>query len=191
MINSYNIEISNNEIPIIQGYGICVDDGSWGNTISHNNIHSGFCGISILFSYNNSIYNNDIHDLEKSGIWLFNSVENNIHNNNIYNIVSHERASGVDVYKSEGCKINNNNIHDNNWGLNANRCNVDATYNWWGSKNGPSGIGPGDGDWIEVYEATVSYEPWLESPVFRSKQAINGYSGLFMRLLERFLYFIL
>jgi hypothetical protein len=59
---------------------------------------------------------------------------------------------------------------------------VNATYNWWGSKNGPSGIGPGDGDSIdELYEATVEYEPWLESP--RSKQ-LNCNSGFFIRLID-------
>jgi len=36
--------------------------------------------------------------------------------------------------------------------------------NWWGAANGPSGVGPGDGDSIEeVGTGTVDYEPWLTS----------------------------
>lgn len=36
---------------------------------------------------------------------------------------------------------------------------------WWGAANGPSGVGPGDGDIIEeVGTGTVDYEPWIASP---------------------------
>jgi hypothetical protein len=68
----------------------------------------------------------------------------------------------------------------------ANRCDVDATLNWWGSANGPSGIGPGDGDSIDVYEATVLFEPWLDSPVCRIRQLVKNHSSLFIRLIEMF-----
>jgi parallel beta-helix repeat protein len=184
LIKSYNIDISNNKFSLAEGPGIYVRGGSWGNTISHNNIHSGKNGIFISGSHNNTICHNNIHDLTIFGIWLSKSVDNNIYRNNIYDIFGLELASGIEVYESERNKVNYNNIYDNLCGMFAVRCNVNATHNWWGSKNGPSGIGPGDGDSIEVVEATVLYEPWLKSPVLRNR--IVTYNSLFYRLLEQF-----
>jgi len=186
LINSYNNEISNNKFLIVNQPGIIVEDGSWGNTISHNIIQSGNIGICISESHNNTIFKNKIHDVKIYGIWVSNSVDNNISRNNIYDISGDEISSGIKVYESERCKINYNNIYNNLCGLFAVRCNVNATYNWWGSRTGPSGIGPGDGDSIEVVGATVLYEPWLKNPVFKSKQLNYGYLGWFIRLIERF-----
>jgi len=42
---------------------------------------------------------------------------------------------------------------------------INAENNYWGTADGPSGIGPGSGDPIEVTgTGTVDYEPWLTSP---------------------------
>ena len=38
---------------------------------------------------------------------------------------------------------------------------VDATYNWWGHKSGPGGVGPGSGDEVS---GDVDYDPWQSSP---------------------------
>ncbi len=38
--------------------------------------------------------------------------------------------------------------------------NVNATFNWWGSANGPSGSGPGNGDSVSQ---GVLFEPWFTS----------------------------
>ncbi|GAG67349.1 unnamed protein product, partial [marine sediment metagenome] len=189
LINSWNNVICKNVFPLkSRVYGIMLKDNSWGNSIHDNDIHQGYGGIDIGGnSHNNTIFNNNIYKLDSFGIFLHNSNDNYIHHNSIHNIDYDDYTAGICVYKSERCKINRNNIYDNNnWGLKANRCSVDATYNWWGSEDGPSGIGPGDGDWIEVYEATVLYEPWLKSPVSRNRQIIYWYSGLLLRLIERF-----
>ncbi|MFX1555021.1 MAG: right-handed parallel beta-helix repeat-containing protein [Promethearchaeota archaeon] len=191
LINSWNNVICKNVFPLeSDAYGICLEENSWGNSIHNNDIHQGYGGIDIGSNcHNNTIRNNKVHNLDCFGIFLFKSNDNYVHHNSIHNnnIGYYDIGGGVMVYKSERCKINRNNIYDNNnWGLEANRCNVDATYNWWGSKDGPSGIGPGDGDWIEVYEATVLYEPWLKSPVSRNREIIYWYSGLLLRLIEQF-----
>ena len=182
--NSYNCEISDNRFSIIGQYtdGIVVSDDSWMNIISYNKIHDSDNGIVIRESHNNTICYNIIYDLKNYGIWLFKSDDNNIHRNDIYNVFGEDWSSGIYVYESARCKFYLNNIYDNNCGLSANRCYVNATYNWWGSKSGPSGIGPGDGDSIEeIYDATVEYEPWLEHP--RSKQ-LSCNSGFFIRLID-------
>ncbi|MDI6856485.1 MAG: hypothetical protein QMD21_06890, partial [Candidatus Thermoplasmatota archaeon] len=38
---------------------------------------------------------------------------------------------------------------------------VNATYNWWGSADGPSGVGSGSGDKVS---GNVLYDPWLIKP---------------------------
>jgi hypothetical protein len=41
-----------------------------------------------------------------------------------------------------------------------------AENNYWGTADGPSGVGPGSGDSIvEVSTGTVDYDPWLTSPL--------------------------
>ena len=44
-------------------------------------------------------------------------------------------------------------------------CTADVRNNWWGSADGPSGIGSGTGDLLRINDATVYYEPWLEKEV--------------------------
>ena len=40
-----------------------------------------------------------------------------------------------------------------------------AALNWWGDSSGPSGLGDGAGDSIEIVgDGTVDFEPWLTSP---------------------------
>ena len=48
---------------------------------------------------------------------------------------------------------------------NLSPANVDATCNWWGSKNGPGPVGPGSGDKVTP---NVTYSPWLKSPSLES-----------------------
>ncbi len=53
----------------------------------------------------------------------------------------------------------NNFLGDANWGVyNPTGFIVDATYNWWGSQDGPSGDGPGSG---YAVSANVEFDPWL------------------------------
>jgi hypothetical protein len=44
---------------------------------------------------------------------------------------------------------------------------LDARCNWWGSANGPSGIGPGTGDAVvlESPAATPIFTPWASAPI--------------------------
>ena len=37
---------------------------------------------------------------------------------------------------------------------------VNATYNYWGAPDGPSGVGPGSGDAVSE---NVTFEPWLNT----------------------------
>jgi|GEM_PF-1383821 len=128
-----NCNISNNDNGIYTWY-------SPNCSISNCNIQNGYYGIGFYASSNNTIsacyiYNNSY------GIYLYHSLNNEIHYNNIYN----NSEYGIYNYDSES------------------QYQVNATYNWWGSTNGPSGAigGPGFGDNVSV---NVLYDPWLAEP---------------------------
>ena len=76
-------------------------------------------------------------------------------------------SSGYGIYSNttnSKTAIHNSNIISNSWGgiFNTNTTStnttVQAQYNWWGDASGPSGAGPGTGQWISE---NVEYEPWL------------------------------
>lgn len=58
--------------------------------------------------------------------------------------------------------VTQNDVAGNDvWGAVNNGTNsLDATENWWGDADGPSGAGPGSGDAVNE---NVTYDPWLES----------------------------
>jgi len=74
------------------------------------------------------------------------------------------KGSGYGIYASNSSFVSHNsNIPDNNLGgINNVSANlIRAQYNWWGDSSGPSGAGPGTGQWISDY---VEYDPWLGEP---------------------------
>jgi len=85
-------------------------------------------------------------------------------NNTITNCTISQNSEGVFVRPSTGSvgennKINWNNIYGNTIGINNTADeNINATFNYWGSCDGPSGESPGSGD--SVY-GNISYNPWL------------------------------
>jgi hypothetical protein len=101
--------------------------------------YSGFNGICIAgnsapYTFNNAFSNNNNHGVYCKSL----SSEPDMSYNNFIS------SAG------SGC-LNDNNTHQ-----------LNASYSYWGSEDGPSGIGPGTGD-----EATgnVNITPWLTQPV--------------------------
>jgi len=122
-------------------------DSLWGiynadasdNLIEYNLIENNVYGIGIDGdSHNNLIRCNDILDNTDHGVYLqiyyATPTGNEIHCNNIVG----NGLSGVE---------NIDLPHD-----------VDATCNWWGAHDGPSGFGPGSGDAVSD---NVDYDPWV------------------------------
>ncbi len=75
-----------------------------------------------------------------------------------------------------GVHINFNNIYGNTqFGIKAEADNTgtaDAENNWWGAKDGPSGVGPGSGDAVSD---DVDYDPWLGAELEEVEfKTING-----------------
>ena len=186
--NCWDFNIKNNMFSIDEGINIVLSNNCWKNTVCGNTF-KGSTGIMVELGSHNIIRYNKMNNLKSCGIFLYKSNDNIIHHNNIRDIDYEEYAVGIDIYSSEGNRIYQNNIYNNLVGLEARFCTeVNAINNWWGSKDGPSGIGPGSGDSIKVIEATVLYEPWLKRPV-RSKnlQISQQHLGfLFLRFFEQF-----
>ncbi|ADI74068.1 hypothetical protein Metev_1193 [Methanohalobium evestigatum Z-7303] len=81
-------------------------------------------------------------------------------------VCNNNNGIGIDDYLHQvtGNEIHYNDIRNNeNYGIiNIAATDVNATYNWWGSNDGPSGEGPGTGDQVSE---NVSFEPFLTERV--------------------------
>ncbi|MBA7483698.1 hypothetical protein ES708_27022 [subsurface metagenome] len=84
----------------------------------------------------------------------------------------------VEIVATSGISIHGNSIVGNTCGVNYLGSDVvDATNNWWGAADGPSGVGSGSGDAVS---ANVDYDPWLTALWVPTKADIlkdNGVPG--------------
>ncbi len=70
-------------------------------------------------------------------------------------------GTGIILSISSFAEVHNNNIENNAFGLQVVNASADATDNWWGAANGPSGAGGGSGNSIS---AGVPFLPFLTAP---------------------------
>lgn len=74
------------------------------------------------------------------------------------NMLSEAGSAGVSVGSAAGGSIVTDNSFVDAQGLSsATVTEIDATCNWWGVANGPSGVGPGEGDPVT---SNASFRPW-------------------------------
>jgi hypothetical protein len=97
------------------------------------------------------------------GIALYDGTGHSVTESVLTGNNSSRTAHGAIAVFSTCTRINRNEITGNQCagvyaGEYFSTAPVDATENWWGSADGPSGAGPGSGD--AVSEA-VAYDPWL------------------------------
>ena len=86
-------------------------------------------------------------------------VEANI----VRNMSSSPLGGGTGIVVSVGsfAEVHSNNIENNAFGLQVISASADASDNWWGAVNGPSGAGGGSGNSIS---AGVPFLPFLTAP---------------------------
>ncbi|MEW5761401.1 MAG: right-handed parallel beta-helix repeat-containing protein, partial [Candidatus Thermoplasmatota archaeon] len=138
LISCNNISVKN--LTLINNYHGLLLVNSSSSTITSNHIYNNSYGIYLYSSSNNNIITlNQIYN-NSYGIYLYYSFNNEIHYQNIYNNMDY----GIYNYNPEY------------------RYRANATYNWWDSPNGPSGVGPGYGNSITT---NVFYNPWLIEPL--------------------------
>ncbi|MBL8189009.1 MAG: right-handed parallel beta-helix repeat-containing protein [Acidobacteria bacterium] len=80
-------------------------------------------------------------------------------------------GSGIVLTLSSSAEIHNNNIENNAFGLSVFGSTANATNNWWGAANGPSGAGGGNGNSIS---AGVPFAPFLTAPNPNAGAAQSG-----------------
>jgi len=135
-------------------YGGTAEATLEGNTI--RNVRMGIYsqGDSLL------IKDNTIEDTVHCGIGIDTALGTIITGNTISNC----GLMGIEVF-GPNVVANFNNITGNTnfgvWSAVTTGPQVDATNNWWGDASGPSGVGPGTGDAINI---NVVYDPWSIVP---------------------------
>jgi nitrous oxidase accessory protein NosD len=120
-----------------------VADASNNAQIRNNALIGGNLGISLVGSAGVAIDSNIVRDTVSAGLII---------------------GVGISVINSAGVEAHNNNIEGNaSFGMLVVGASgvVNATNNWWGSGDGPSGLGPGSGD---VVTANVNFSPFLTEP---------------------------
>jgi len=170
-----HVIIRNNYIHHSRFSGITIKNAK--NVVIENNVikynHIGiFCDADIVIRHNDISWN------KERGIHIYKPVNPVIE----YNIISYNGHTARLPLK-EGCgiwcrnfqdgsqphpKIRHNNIFGSaDFGIcfwireGTEASNIDAAYNWWGSADGPGGVGPGKGDKVTKY---TNFEPWLTEP---------------------------
>ena len=88
------------------------------------------------------------------------SITDNIISGNGDGVVVKDFVNGGGTPSHSGIAINTNAITGNGtFGVEVENGNtVDATCNWWGNADGPSGNGPGSGDTVSM---NATFQPWL------------------------------
>ena len=152
------------------GTGILVGGGSHNVNVIENEVYNDETGIAVFGAGvwgcpggNNSVVSDNLVRDNEYGI----SVQMDAHNTSVMrNLVMNNNHTGIDVsnfwnYEPTGTGIHYNIIVGNGdygvWNYKVSHL-VDATNNWWGANDGPSGQGPGSGDNVS---ANVTYDPWI------------------------------
>jgi parallel beta-helix repeat protein len=154
------------------------------NEICFNTIEKGTTGIILMYSsQNNQIHHNDIQYNQFAGCYIYETNNTIIGYNNIKENQGYD-TFGIYIVRSDGCIVNRNNIFGNDVGVRVGSCYTDLKNNWWGSSDGPSGEGSGEGDIIYLYNATVSFNPFLK---FRSRVWMHGFMFILFEVIKEFL----
>jgi parallel beta-helix repeat protein len=182
------IEISWNNNNIVEnchihhnGEGVVISSAH-NNIVRNCSIHDhymsgGFIGSGIMifggFFFRNlrcnfnkvencNVYNEEF-GIDLTDCFMTSVLSNNIYNNSMFGLMSF----GMFVPLTIGV-IRNNNIYDNGFGREWGRgfaarlSFFDARNNWWGSADGPSYHGPGNGDKFERLWSFVLIRPWAK-----------------------------
>ncbi len=174
----YHPTISNNIIIWNGNYGIECIEGTAADIINNTIAYNGRNGIR---SYKSSptIIDNIILANGEIGIYYNKGSDGKVIE---HNLIAEHNVHGI-YCRMVDPVVTNNTVTLNSIGIECYACNpiinynnimgnseygvyydyylghLDAKYNWWGSADGPSGIGPGSGDKIGTKQ--ILYTPWL------------------------------
>ena len=131
-----------------------------GNTFTGNRKGVNIWGTSTFIA----VSNNDLSSSGKCGVNI-KGQDVDITDNEIHNCGETGISIARHVIDTERVEIHHNNITGNtDNGLEVDAAvteAVNATCNWWGAADGPSGAGPGSGDAVS---GNALFDPWLLGP---------------------------
>ncbi|MEX2159979.1 MAG: flexitail domain-containing putative surface protein [Dehalococcoidia bacterium] len=158
------IDVTGNTVTSTRDTGIFGFDITAG-TLDDNDVTGNTVGVWLADSSNNTVSASTISGNEHGIIIDGNSIGAFITGNNI--LTNTGSSSGVHVEAFGGFSPSNIEVHGNNivgnggsggYGVFNSTTNVvNATNNWWGACDGPSGVAPGSGDPVT---ANVTYVPF-------------------------------
>ena len=156
------------------GIGVAISgSGATGNIVTGNSI--GDCGVGVLvesqmpFGDANEIVGNRI-GFDITGSASGNLIGIAVGGDGQSHVIQRNHISWNDTGISTTGNAtlagtsSQNCLSENTTGLSHGGTTIGLRfeYNWWGSADGPSGIGPGSGDSIELSSTgTADYDPWL------------------------------
>lgn len=114
--------INNNSFQGINLYALCNDNKIINNIINFNGVESGWGGIRIKNSYNNTIFNNNVSYNAGRGMDL-----RYIYNSEIVKNTANGNAEGIAVQASENISVSTNKVQGNRYGMfiyNDKNCNI-------------------------------------------------------------------
>jgi parallel beta-helix repeat protein len=148
------------------GMGVTMWGDCYNNEFCDNRIWNEYQGFSMrpdydinpsLGPHDNQIHHNSISSIPYWGFFLVISQRNTIHHNSITNC-----GTAMEFWLCGSNTVQRNNIFNNVQGIYAVQSTVNVQKNWWGTEDGPSGIGPGSGDSILTNDdSNITFEPWL------------------------------
>ena len=150
-------------------------DDSPNGTIRGNVIHDVRQDCITVYCSNTLVKHNECYNStsENGAVYISCSgitnviVEDNFIHDNGPSVLAGAKTYGIRIGKgsylpeADTITVNNNCVYGNEEGMeNFAPGLLDATGNWWGASDGPSGDGPGTGD--SVF-GNVAYDPWLDT----------------------------
>jgi parallel beta-helix repeat protein len=130
--------------------------------VSANDVQGHGHGVYIQAANGNALFDNLIHD-NLTGVTATNGAAdsylagNIIHDNAQDAVNVMDPASAPDqINFNQFCRNGSSGVSYQGYTLGAPK--IDATYNWWGSASGPSGMGPGTGDAVGRGIAFASWD---------------------------------
>lgn len=174
LVNKCSGKVASNEFTSAQigmdfsdSPGVLVERNDFSTSAAFTNAFNalGFttAGMRLIRSGNATVRNNTFNG-GNSGITLTQqSAGVTIDANVVRNMFTSSLGggSGIILTLSSSAEIHNNNIENNSFGLSVFGSTANATNNWWGAVNGPSGAGGGSGNSIS---AGVPFLPFLFAP---------------------------